>query len=98
MAVQGWICGKYWFWAHCGYPAIGITIKLLDIANNHRNAANDAWPQRYGLLITVYALQTLKDTSALFTPEVLDRINQIVVKHGHDVIGKKADERAKSKL
>jgi len=26
MAVQGWIYGKYWFWAHYVYPAIGITI------------------------------------------------------------------------
>jgi len=39
-----------------------------------------------------YALQTLKDNICLFTPEVLDRINQIVVKYGHEVIGKKADE------
>ncbi len=34
-----------------------------------------------------YALQTVKDNIRLFTPEILDKINQIVVNHGHDVIG-----------
>jgi hypothetical protein len=29
---------------------------------------------------------------SLFTPEVLDRINRIVVEHGQQVIGKKKDE------
>jgi hypothetical protein len=41
---------------------------------------------------TRYALQTLKDNISLFTPEVLDRINQLVVKYGHKVIGKRGDE------
>lgn len=36
-----------------------------------------------------YPLQTLKDNLSLFTPEVLDRINQIVIQHGHQLIGKK---------
>ena len=45
---------------------------------------------------SLYALQTLKDNISLFTPEVLDRINQIVVKHGHEVIGKKADENIRA--
>jgi len=34
-----------------------------------------------------YALLTVKDNIRLFTPEILDKINQIVVNHGHDVIG-----------
>jgi hypothetical protein len=65
--------------------------KLMDIANNHRTLRlmlghNDMdFDYRY-------ALQTLKDNIYLFTPEVLDRINQIVVKYGHEVSGKKADE------
>ncbi|GEM_PF-4960867 len=36
-----------------------------------------------------YPLQTLKDNLSLFTPEVLDRINRIVLQHGHQLIGKK---------
>ncbi len=35
-----------------------------------------------------YALQTLKDNYCLVTPEMLDKINQIVVRYGHEVIGK----------
>jgi len=40
-----------------------------------------------------YALQTIRDNIALFTPEVLDKINQIVVKYGHEVAGKKKEEK-----
>ena len=36
-----------------------------------------------------YQLQTLKDNVQLFTPEVLNKINQIVVKASHRLIGKK---------
>ena len=39
-----------------------------------------------------YQLQTLKDNIALFTPEILDKINQIVVQYGHQIAGKKKDE------
>ncbi|MDY6823663.1 MAG: ISNCY family transposase, partial [Thermodesulfobacteriota bacterium] len=34
-----------------------------------------------------YALQTIRDNVALLTPRMLDKINQIVVKAGHDLIG-----------
>ena len=36
-----------------------------------------------------YYLQTLKDNISLLTPEILDQINQVVVKAGHDLIKKK---------
>jgi len=39
-----------------------------------------------------YPLQTLKDNLCLFTPEVLDQINQIVLHYGHQLLGKKKDE------
>jgi transposase-like protein len=39
-----------------------------------------------------YALQTLKDTLRLFTPEILDRINQEVVHAGHQGLKKSLDE------
>jgi len=41
-------------------------------------------------------LQTLKDNLSLFTPEVLDRINRIVLQHGYQLIGKKKDEGLKA--
>jgi len=69
--------------------------KLLDIANNHRTLrlmlGHNAMDYD-----SRYALQTLKDNISLFTPEVLDRINQIIVKYGHEVIGKKADENLRA--
>ena len=66
--------------------------KLHEIANNHiklrqmlGHGTMDADYQ--------YELQTLKDNISLFTPEVLDKINQIVVKYGHGIAGKKKDEK-----
>ena len=65
--------------------------KLMDIANNHKTLRQmlghgSLFDEHY------YPLQTLKDNLCLFTPEVFDRINEIVLAHGHDVIGKKKDE------
>ena len=62
--------------------------KLMDIANNHKTLRlmlghSSVFDE------THYPLQTLKDNLSLFTPEVLDRINQIVVQHGLQLIGKK---------
>jgi len=66
--------------------------KLQEIANNHitlrqmlGHGSMDADYQ--------YELQTLKDNISLFTPEILDKINQIVVKYGHTIAGKKKDEK-----
>jgi hypothetical protein len=39
-----------------------------------------------------YALQTIKDNVSLFTPEILDKLNQIFVTYGHKIVGKKEDE------
>ena len=51
--------------------------KLMDISNNHRTLrlmlGHNAIDTDFR-----YALQTLKDNISLFTPEVLDRIKQII--------------------
>jgi len=69
--------------------------KLMDIANNHKTLrlmlGHGSLYEDYH-----YPLQTLKDNVSLFTPEVLDRINQIVLQHGHQLIGKKKDEGLKA--
>ena len=39
-----------------------------------------------------YHLQTLKDNVQLLTPELLDKINQVVVEAGHGVVKKKGNE------
>jgi hypothetical protein len=62
--------------------------KLMEIANNHKTLRlmlghGSLYDEYY------YPLQTLKDNLSLFTPKVLDRINRIVLEHGHQLIGKK---------
>ena len=36
-----------------------------------------------------YQLQTLKDNVRLLTPDVLDKVNQVIVKYGHSLLKKK---------
>ncbi len=68
--------------------------KLMEIANNHRTLrqmlGHGIMDQDYN-----YVLQTLKDNVSLLTPEVLDKINQVVVKYGHKLVGKKDREDLK---
>jgi hypothetical protein len=69
--------------------------KLLEIANNHRTLrlmlGHSAMDHE-----SRYALQTLKDNVSLFTPEVLDKLNQITINYGHDIIGKKPEEELRA--
>ena len=39
-----------------------------------------------------YNLQTLKDNVALLTPEILDRINALVVDAGHSLVKKNSEK------
>jgi hypothetical protein len=64
--------------------------KLREIANNHRTLR---LMLGHGIVDPHdYALQTLKDNVSLLTPEVLDEIDQVVVKAGHKLICKKKEE------
>ena len=63
--------------------------RILELANEHstlrRMLGHGEWADE-----TRYNLQTLKDNLQLFTPEILDRINQEVVAAGHQLLKKKA--------
>ncbi len=61
--------------------------KLTEIANNHITLRLLLGHSLFGKPFR-YALQTVKDNIALFTPEILDKINQIVVNHGHNIVFK----------
>jgi hypothetical protein len=65
--------------------------KLHEIANNHLTLrqllGHSSFEQD-----NRYALQTLKDNITLFTPELLNRINQIVTTRHHQMIGGKAEK------
>jgi len=64
--------------------------KLLENANNYRTLR---LMLGHGLMDYEfrYALQTLKDNISLFSPQVLDKVNQIVVSYGHEIMGKRAE-------
>lgn len=38
-----------------------------------------------------YTVQTLRDNVCLLTPEILEQINQVVIKHGHKLVKKKSE-------
>jgi hypothetical protein len=65
--------------------------RVLELANQHetirRMLGHGDWADDYR-----YSLQTLKDNLRLFTPELLDRINRIVVDAGHALVKKTPDE------
>ena len=63
--------------------------RLGEMANQHRTIRQILG---HGLVDdgVRYHVQTLKDNVSLLTPEILDRINQVVVKAGHQLEKKKA--------
>jgi IS5 family transposase len=69
--------------------------KLQEIADNHKTLRQMLGHGTFDDYC--YALQTLKDNVSLVTPEVLDKISQVVVKAGHTLVGKKEGENLKGK-
>jgi hypothetical protein len=64
--------------------------KVQEMANNHitlRQMLGHSFLDK-----SHYALQTLKDNVRLLTPEILERINEVVVKAGHQIVLKKNEE------
>ncbi|ETR67610.1 MAG: transposase IS4 family protein [Candidatus Magnetoglobus multicellularis str. Araruama] len=79
--------------------------KVHEIANNHLTLRKMLG---HGLKMSGnvvddgvnYALQTIKDNVSLLTPDLLDRINELVVKEGHKLLSKtdiKQNENDKNK-
>lgn len=67
--------------------------KLQDSANNHKTLRLMLGHVEFEDDKYYYPLQTLKDNVSLFTPEILDKINQVVVKAGHNLVKKKEEEK-----
>jgi hypothetical protein len=65
--------------------------RIHEMANQHltirQMLGHSGWDDE-----TRYNVQTLKDNLRLFTPEILDRINQEVVGAGHRLVKESADE------
>jgi hypothetical protein len=65
--------------------------RIRELANEHNTIrqflGHGDWTDTYR-----YPMQTLRDNLRLFTPELLDRINQEVVRAGHKALKKSPDE------
>ncbi len=75
---------------------LGLNIdydRIHNLANEHRSIremlGHGGWTENPN---EEYHLQTIKDNLRLFTPEILDRINQEVVKAGHVLLKKSPEE------
>ena len=66
--------------------------RLLELANEHGTLRKMLGHGPY--CEHQYKLQTLQDNIALFTPEILDQVNQIVVNAGHLLVKKKKSRYA----
>ncbi len=65
--------------------------RIQELANEHKTLrqmlGHSNWvDEKY------YNLQTLKDNLRLFTPEILDRLNRVIVQAGHQALKKKPEE------
>jgi len=70
--------------------------KLKEIADNHRTL-RQMLGHGFDDDDKTYPIQTLKDNISLLTPEILDRINRVVIKAGHQLLGKKKELELKGR-
>ena len=67
--------------------------RIHELANQHSTLrqflGHSDWTDK-----SEYKVQTLKDNLRLFTPELLDRINQAVVDAGHVLVKKRTEKKA----
>lgn len=74
----------------CGVLRLDLNIdydRLHEMVNQHGTIRQMLGHGAFDL--EPYQFQTLKDNVALLTPELLDKINQVVVSAGHDLVKKK---------
>ena len=64
--------------------------KVHEMANNHTKLRQMLGHSKKDF-DSFYVLQTIRDNIALLTPQILDEINQVVIKAGHSIIKKDQD-------
>ncbi len=77
----------------CGVIRLDLNIdydRLHELVNQHNTLRQMLGHGQFDP--STYHHQTLKDNVSLFTPELLDKINQIVVDAGHALVNKKGGE------
>ena len=66
--------------------------RLRELVNKHKDIQN--FLGHSGLMgEKIYNYQTIKDNIDLLTPELLEKVNQLIVESGHTVAGKKPKQR-----
>ncbi len=70
--------------------------KVHNIANEHKTVRDFLGHTKYDFR-KKYGLQTIKDNVSLLTPKILDKINQLVVKAGHQLVNKNSQETLKGR-
>ncbi len=69
--------------------------QLQELSNQHKTIremlGHSIFDEKY------YPLQTLKDNLMLFTPDILDRINKVVVEFGRQIVGAEENEEIHAK-
>jgi hypothetical protein len=77
----------------CGVVRLDLNIdydRLHELVNQHNTLREMLGHAQFDE--EHYHYQTLKDNVSLFTPQLLDKINQLVVESGHILLKKKEDE------
>ena len=71
--------------------------RIHELANHHdtirQMLGHGGWEDK-----TTYNRQTIKDNLRLFTPEILDEINQLVVKAGHGLVKKNVPKAGPTRI
>ena len=75
------VCGVIRLDLNCDYD------RLHELVNHHDTIREMLGHGAFGDVY--YHFQTLKDNVSLLTPELLDEINQLIVKAGHELVKKK---------
>ncbi len=71
--------------------------RIQELANEHKTIRHMLGHSDWMEEEKHYELQTIKDNISLFTPDILDRINQEVVNAGHQLLKKNDQEKLKAR-
>ena len=71
--------------------------RIQELANEHKTIRQMLGHSDWMEEEKRYELQTIKDNISLFTPDILDRINQEVVNAGHQLLKKNDQEKLKAR-
>lgn len=69
--------------------------RLHELVNQHQTIRAMLGHDAYGIDSYQYQLQTLKDNVGLLTPELLQKVNQVIVQAGHAFVKESVEQKSK---